>query len=220
MLSHSRYFCPFSSSGNGRLGDGTTTQRTTPTPVSGGGTWKLVVAGSSHSCGIKTDDSLHCWGNNANGRLGDGTTTQRTTPTPVSGGGTWKLISAGGGLSCGIKVDDSMHCWGDNSSGQVGDNSTTQRLIPTAISGGGTWKSVAAGANYSCGINAADSSIYCWGSNNFGQLTATEFSAPYRMTGVQPICGEPAGKAGDFVFNNIAGVMEYCDGAGWIKVGM
>ena len=140
-----------------------------PTPVSGGGTWKQVAAGGSHTCGIKSDDTLHCWGLNSAGQLGDNSTTQRLVPTAVDGGATWKQVAAGGSHTCGIKSDDTLHCWGVNSNGQLGDNSTTQRLVPTAVDGGGTWKQVAAGGSYTCGIKS-DDTLHCWGYNVNGQL--------------------------------------------------
>ena len=39
--------------------------------------------GGSHTCGIRHDGTLSCWGANGSGQLGDGTTTQRTTPVRV-----------------------------------------------------------------------------------------------------------------------------------------
>jgi alpha-tubulin suppressor-like RCC1 family protein len=69
---------------SGRLGDGTTTNRTTPTLVSGGHTWASIAAGGNHTVGITTSGDAYAWGDNEYGRLGDGTTTNRTTPTLVS----------------------------------------------------------------------------------------------------------------------------------------
>lgn len=138
---------------------------------------------------------------------------------PVGGKFGWKQVSAGNVHTCAIKADDTLHCWGNNGNGQVGDNSTTQRLVPTAISGGGTWKQVAAGGNHSCGIYINNSSIHCWGSNGSGQLTATDASAPLRMTGVQTRCADPIGKAGALIYNSSNSVMQYCDGVGWVGIG-
>ena len=67
---------------NGRLGDGTTTDSTTPVAVSlpAGSTATALALGSAHSCAILDDGSVHCSGNNYYGQLGDGTTTNSNTP--------------------------------------------------------------------------------------------------------------------------------------------
>jgi len=70
----------------GNLGDGTTTNRTTPVLVSGGYTWGSITVGQEHTCGVTTAGEAYCWGDNGSGRLGDGTTTDRNTPTKVGGG--------------------------------------------------------------------------------------------------------------------------------------
>lgn len=69
----------------GQIGDGTTSQRYTPTQVLGGGTWKSV-SGSGygyHTCGIRLDGSLDCWGLNNSGQLGNGTLINRSSPTDI-----------------------------------------------------------------------------------------------------------------------------------------
>ncbi len=50
-----------------RLGDGTTTDRNTPTPTSSLGTDRTAVAidsGYYHTCTILDDGSVSCWGSN------------------------------------------------------------------------------------------------------------------------------------------------------------
>jgi alpha-tubulin suppressor-like RCC1 family protein len=69
----------------GQLGDGTTTPRTTPTPVQTARLFTDVGAGTSFSCGRSTTGVVFCWGTNFSGRLGDGDTasSRRTIPGPV-----------------------------------------------------------------------------------------------------------------------------------------
>jgi len=51
--------------------------------VVGGTDWASVSLGDFHSCGERTDGTLHCWGNNQNGQLGDGTTGNKSEPVQV-----------------------------------------------------------------------------------------------------------------------------------------
>ena len=68
----------------GPLGDGTTTNRSTPVSVIGlGGTVVAVDSGYNHTCAVMSDGAVRCWGQNNFGELGDGTTTNRTTPVSV-----------------------------------------------------------------------------------------------------------------------------------------
>jgi len=158
----------------GQIGDNTSSNdRLVPTAPNGGGTWKYVVTGghtgSGQTCGIKTDDTLWCWGNNSEGQLGDNSIIQRNIPTSVNGGGTWKMVSIGQLHTCGIKGDKTLWCWGYNLQGQLGDNTTNQRRVPTQVNGGGMWKYVAAGDEHTCGIKT-DDSLWCWGYNTEGAV--------------------------------------------------
>ena len=68
---------------DGRLGDGTTTQRATPVRVIGLTNATQVSAGGDHSCGIRPNGRGYCWGANGVGQLGDGTQTDRWTAVQV-----------------------------------------------------------------------------------------------------------------------------------------
>ncbi len=79
----------------GQLGDGTTTQRTTPVSVSGLSNVISIAGGGLHSLALISDGTVRAWGDNQWGELGDGTTTQRTTPVSVSGLSNVISIAAG-----------------------------------------------------------------------------------------------------------------------------
>ena len=67
---------------NGQLGDGTTTDRTSPVQI-GTDTWLRADVGYFHTMGVKTDGTLWCWGLNSFGQLGDGTIVDKWVPTLI-----------------------------------------------------------------------------------------------------------------------------------------
>ena len=80
----------------GRLGDGTTTQRTSPVEITTSGALNnldpddkivMVSLGLGYSSALSEKGRVFTWGNNSNGRLGDGTTTQRTSPVEITTSG-------------------------------------------------------------------------------------------------------------------------------------
>lgn len=167
---------------NGQLGDGTTTQRNIPTPITTATNWVSVASGFYHSLGIKNDGTLWAWGENYAGKLGDGTTTTRYIPTQIGTATNWLSVSAGNQHSLGIKSDGTLWAWGNNLYGQLGDGTTTSRSIPTQI-GSATWLSVAAGPFHNLGLKS-DGTLWVWGNNLWGQLgdgTTTSRSIPTQI---------------------------------------
>ena len=185
--------------GSGRLGDGTTTNRTRPVAVAQGAlpaTARLtqVAAGEGHSLALAADGTAYAWGDNSSGQLGDGTTTDQTTPVAVAQGAlpaTARLtqVAAGQYHSLALAADGTAYSWGDNGSGQLGDGTTTNHTSPVAVAQGvlpttARLVQVAAGDRHSLAL-AADGTLYAWGENADGQLgdgTYTDRSAPVAVT--------------------------------------
>jgi alpha-tubulin suppressor-like RCC1 family protein len=176
------------SNASGRLGDGTSTSRSSPaTTVGNITTWKQVAAGDQHSLGVTTTGIAYAWGSNANGRLGDGTTTSRSSPVTVVGGiVAWSQIAAGFSHSLALTSAGIAYAWGLNSSGQLGDNTTSARSSPVTVVGGiSTWNQISTEGSHSLGLTIVGIA-YAWGSNSQGQLgdnTTSSRSSPVTVVG-------------------------------------
>lgn len=124
------------SNGSGELGTGAAVgvQGNAPAMVAGGHVFTSVDAGVNHSCGVRADGALLCWGANLRGALGIGATDGNyTTPQPVRGGLTFASVSVGERTTCGMTTDGIAYCWGMNHVGQVGDGTRTDRAEPTRV---------------------------------------------------------------------------------------
>ncbi len=167
----------------GFLGDGTTTNRSSPVQtVSGGTDWKSVSLGCEHSAAIKTDGTLWLWGRGLRGILGDDTTTSVPSPVQtVSGGTDWRQVSLGESHSAAIKTDGTLWLWGDGTNGILGDDTTTDKSSPVqTVSGGTNWRQVSLGACHSAAIKT-DGTLWLWGRGLRGILgddTTTNKSSP------------------------------------------
>jgi len=85
------------SNDRGKLGDGTTIDRSSPVTVVGGITdWVDIAAGQQQSAAVRSNGVLYSWGRNDVGQLGDGTTIDRSSPVTVTGGITdWSSVDSG-----------------------------------------------------------------------------------------------------------------------------
>ncbi|MEU7023836.1 Ig-like domain repeat protein [Streptomyces sp. NPDC046203] len=178
----------------GALGDGTTTDRLTPTPVDlpAGVQLTALSAGHGFSLGLTADGGVYAWGINNYGQLGDGTTTSSLTPVEVDlpAGVHVTALASGSNHTLALTADGRVYAWGWNAYGQLGDGTTTDRAtpVPVDLPAGTTITAVAAGDNGEFSLAAtSDGHVLGWGLNRYGQLgngttldsiTPTEASLP------------------------------------------
>jgi alpha-tubulin suppressor-like RCC1 family protein len=69
----------------GQVGDGSTTDRLSPSAVVGDLLFADLDAGFRHTCARSTSGTLYCWGSGAAGQLGTNSTSQSNAPAKVFG---------------------------------------------------------------------------------------------------------------------------------------
>ncbi len=146
-----------------------------------------LVAGRQHSCLLRADRTLACWGNKdwhiaANPPTGRfiavdtgayhscAITTDRALACWAHGSvryepvaspdGQFASVAVGDRHSCAIGVDGVVLCWGDDRLGKTN--------APD-----GQFTAVAAGVQHSCAIGV-DGAVSCWGDDSFGQASPPE----------------------------------------------
>ena len=183
----------------GQLGQGDTTNRgTLPAQLGSAlprvdlGTGKLakaLAAGSAHTCVVRTDGKVVCWGSNSAGQLGQGDTNNRgdnsgemgsaLAPVNLGTGRTALAVAAGDRHTCALLDNGSVKCWGLNDFGQLGQGHTTtlgdnasemgDNLPAVALGSGRSAIAIAAGGRVSCAL-LDNATLKCWGQNGAGQL--------------------------------------------------
>ncbi len=173
----------------GQLGNGTTTNSSTPVQVIGSGCVGFltdaiaIAAGHRHSIALISDSTVWCWGYNSDGQLGDGTNDNRRWPVQVVGpGGVGTLngvisIAGGYGHTIALKSDSTVWTFGNNGLGQLGDgtegysrNTPDQVIAQPGVSGFLTDIIKISGGNYHTIALKSDSTGFTFGYNRYGQL--------------------------------------------------
>jgi alpha-tubulin suppressor-like RCC1 family protein len=153
----------------GDLGDGTTTVRLVPVPVSNLNGASAIAAGEEHSLALKADGTVLAWGLNSYGELGNGTTTVSLTPVPVTNLSGVIAIAAGGEHSLALNADGTVSAWGLNRSGELGNGTAAVSLTPVPVSNLVGVIAIAAGQEHSLALKA-DGTVLAWGLNFYGEL--------------------------------------------------
>lgn len=148
------------------------------------------------SCGVRTDGTLWCWGDNENGQLGlgaDGAPVR--VPVQVGTGTDWVAVDGGNRHSCALRTDGSAWCWGMDFRGSLGTGGEGGE-VPTRVVGDQVWSAISAGEDHTCASSSEDE-LWCWGWNEEGELgdgTEDDRDVPTLVAGghsfVLPAAGE------------------------------
>ena len=121
------------------------------------GSFSAVSAGSRHTCAIRENGAIECWGLNDYG--------QADAPA-----GSFSAVSAGSHHTCAIRENGAIECWGRNSirvwlAPETYEEFYDGRATPPE----GSFTAVSAGENHTCAIRAGSGAIECWGKNEYGK---------------------------------------------------
>lgn len=160
------------SNASGKLGRGTFggPESSIPAQVQGLSGVQVVVAARTHTCALKLDKTVVCWGGNFDGQLGIGLSgggNDRNVPTAVPGLTDVVTISANAHHTCATKTDKSVWCWGGNASSQLGVGDALDRTVPTRLTGFSAEVAVA-GSTFS--LTRSGGAIFTFGSNTNSEL--------------------------------------------------
>ncbi len=159
----------------GQLGNGTTnnTFTTTPVAVSNANGFTntgvtAVAGGGLHSLAIQ-GGAVFAWGYNGYGQLGTGTTNNSNVPVPVN------ILTSGvtavaGGADHSLAIQGgAVFAWGYNGYGELGTGTTNNSNVPVPVNiltSGVT--AVAGGGFHSLAIQGG--AVFAWGYNGYGEL--------------------------------------------------
>lgn len=157
------------SNANSKLGDTTSTYRSSPVQIGALTNWYSVASGLRHSIAVKTDGTLWAWGYNGNGQLGNSSVTGTASPIQLGALTGWVSSAAGTAHSGAIKTDGTLWAWGRNNSGQLGQNNMVDLSSPVQVGALTNWSQVSMGNSFTTSVKL-DGTLWQFGINSSGQL--------------------------------------------------
>lgn len=177
------------------LGDGESEASPDPTRIDD---WQRVVAGNLHSCGLREDGTVLCWGGleAPEGRFSTLSTVNQLTcglrltdDTAFCWGheevstrvpeGSFSDVIAGGDFACGLQPDGVLHCWCDPNSPSFTPCGTADSVRYVQVDGG---------FQHLCGVTD-EGTAHCWGGSRNGQTDAPTGEFRQVSSGNRHSCG-------------------------------
>jgi alpha-tubulin suppressor-like RCC1 family protein len=144
-------------------------------PVAVPGSYRAVETGQGHTCAIRLDGTLWCWGRNTDHELGESDVIQIRAPVQVGIDDDWLAVEAGQSHTSGLREDLSAYSWGRNTGFENGDGAplgvagATVLEVPTRLDAPSPFTILRSDTFHACAVDRT-SSLFCWGRNTEGQL--------------------------------------------------
>ena len=143
------------------------------------GPTKQICAGRYHTCALRQDGTIYCWGQGAYRQLGGDYGAQHVA-RKVDGIDDARAIDCGDRFTCVVRGGGAAFCFGDNDHGQAGtantnpcgDSTIDSICVPTPQPVVGLESDVvelALGNEHGC-ARRGDGSVVCWGNDALGQV--------------------------------------------------
>jgi alpha-tubulin suppressor-like RCC1 family protein len=136
---------------------------------------------SMHICGISSDGSVGCWGNNRAGQLAREPVNEILEFETIEGLTNVTSVCTNSGHSCVVANEGAVYCWGNNDNGQLGRPERDHPIgqfssepVPAQVLGLSPATDVACGSYHSCAA-LEDGSSRCWGLNGYGQTGTASY---------------------------------------------
>jgi alpha-tubulin suppressor-like RCC1 family protein len=168
---------------DGQLGNGTTSNASTPVTMLGVSGAKQIAVGYYHTCALTQAGNVYCAGYNAYGQLGNGSTTSASTPVLATENNVVQ-VTVGYAHTCVLTLGGEVRCVGYNTYGQLGNGNTSNSTSFVTVLQGA--RSIVAGNYHTCAL-LSNGGVKCWGYNIYGQLgdgTTTNKSSPVDVQGL------------------------------------
>lgn len=157
----------------GQLGDGTTTDRSTPVLLAGAlpasTNFTAIAVGGDHTLALAGGE-VWAWGANGDGQTGQATgTAYNATPARIAGLTGVTAVAAGAHHALALKSDGTVWAWGRNAQGQLGNGTVAGSSTPVQVADLTGVTAIAAGGEHSLALKG-DGSVWAWGGDWAGQL--------------------------------------------------
>ena len=174
-----------------------------------------LSAGGFHTCAIRSDGSLWCWGSDDHGQSSGNPSGQQGVPAPVAGLANLPGVAqvrAGDWHTCALLTDGTVWCWGINDQGQTGDPAAMGDQPVQEVAGLAGIVALYAGDDHNCAVDS-EGAVFCWGANSNGQLGLGDTVGPRpatRVSDLEPVVDMALGRRHTCALTR-AGAM-YCSG--------
>lgn len=133
-----------------------------------------IAAGESHTCAVRDDGSVACWGNNDTGELGTGEMGQ-PVPWPqdvlLPPDFVANRVITGNHHTCATSGDGQAYCWGRNRYGEVLPTAPdVDQPEPQPVTWLPSIGPIALSPRHTCAATSRGDQLTCWGENAAGQL--------------------------------------------------